>query len=377
MDTPELSHSGVNAPGDAVPAPGMFGRRRSDEDPSAHARDPRNAADGKGEARRDEDKPVKPDFYLVGTGLFVIFASLLFSDQIETTQQTFVMMLGTTITLFGVYPLPTQSGTVGWLKIVGPGALFIFLAGLAVAEIRQERHSAELARAAAAQNEARLLVLQVSQSPGLNQQVLPDSSMVRVLNVDSFDDEALVGVLAQMRSTLEQALGNTVPARVDTIQRITFKRMIRTLNFPDPDSAEALYDSALRDPRGVDAAWAQLVKWQGELLGDDEFEERVKALPFAFIAIEKNNAVHVEPVVPGHLIAVGGGVYAVPVIANPKLTVIGNSLEEAIVLQRTSPPRALLAAGDAEGQNVVERLFAATRGERNAKPEKRPAVASR
>ena len=338
------------APPDRVPATKVYEGPPSDTRPAQT----RNAGgdDGPGSPRGGgaADPPpqrAEPNYALIAIGLLVLTASLAFAPGIEAMQQMLVTMLGMTITLFGLYPLPAQVGTVGWLKIAGPGALFIFLAAFAAKEIKDQQRArrAEIAR---------LLVLQVSQSPGLNQEVLPDGSRVRVLNVHSFDDQALVGVMAEMRTTIEQALGNTVPARVDSIHRITFRRMVRTLNFVRPDSAEALYDAAMRDPRGVDERWAALVKAEGALLGENSFGRRVNSLPYAFVAIEKDNLVRVEPVVPGHQVAVGGGVYTVPVIANPRLKDIGNSLEEAIVLQRTGPTD---AQGRRDRENLAQRLL--------------------
>jgi hypothetical protein len=165
-----------------------------------------------------------------------------------------------------------------------------------------------------------------------NSRVAGDT-IVRPLDVDSFDDERIGNVVDQLRAIV-QASGAIAPDKsVQEVRRL-LAAVVPLLRLGEPHQSKALaaMDQYLRGEAAANLAWKKAIaEAAADAAEPAEVVNRVKKMPFAIVILLKDGDKKLEVLYERRQLAVGDRSYDVPVIANPAKRYVPY-LEEAVVL---------------------------------------------
>ena len=289
----------------------------------------------------------EPNYWLLGSGIAMIalfFGLYLFLPREASAPlrdyQHIPIVLGLTLSLYGLFPAQKLKAEFGTLSAVGPAALGVFLLLYFGQRLNSAYAREDAARNREEQLRKQLIVLQASPTGIIDRYAVDDSVTIALLNVDSFKKTGVREVLDEIERVLRQGFGLS-SASVTLHQRHAYTSVANGLQL-DPARAAAVYDTFLVDKARADALWSQLVAETSASFArkreGDEAADRISATPFAMVAIyrrapgQRETRTEIRTLLPGDRISVAGRTYSIPVFANPKMRVV-KGISEAIVLE--------------------------------------------
>jgi len=267
---------------------------------------------------------VRPNFLLIALGIVFatvpVAAFVAFETILPPPLQALLISGAMVLILYGLYPVPAMQGTFGKLSVAGPAAIgiFVFLFVWNSLAITSDR---------------RYLVLRNVTDSQLNTRLLPNGASVTLLDVDSLSDDKLVSVLDAVKEAIRRGHPSNAN-EIDQQLEALYRELIQFLTFASKQSsAMELFQRYRAGDSKVDDDWEALVKQVAmQQSNPQNYLKRIKREPFALVTIEQRGKSHLELVLPGKPMVIGGQSYSVPIIANPALTV-SRGIEEAIVIQ--------------------------------------------
>lgn len=267
--------------------------------------------------------PLPPSRLLLGVGMVVLVATIggfVWQPSgvvlgANPALGALLFALGFALVLFGAFPDPkTARGKTLGFRLAGPVAIAI----LTFLLLRQQLVPGMRG----------YVVLQNASSAQLRNATLSGVGTVSLLDVDSFSDDKLKGVLDQLNRTLGRPSLEVLISRVD--------EHLVALGFGERERQSAA-DLVRLHAQGahatmIDRAWATLVDSAAIWTQDELLKDRIKKQPFAVIEIADSAGTRREIVTAGEALVVGGRRFSVPIIANPAMKST-RGIEEAIVLQ--------------------------------------------
>ncbi len=297
---------------------------------------------------------ITPDRWVACVGIMVFFSAIALELQfplISPESVSLGLASGVGVFLWGIYPSAgAASGSYGWIRLVGPAAIAVFLYTSVADGLRMTP-----------QRSLRTLFSSNATIPGspyFLELDIGSGNTLRVFDIESLDDKAIVGDVAELRSILENLRLLRVPQiEVDktardfisaTLQRVGIigeyhdeaMNLVAEVLKGRPDNGapgcDANDEGEPANESGdwakcLDSEWKKLIEQARDNLNDCMLAKRLDRFPFVIATIASADSQKVKILFGGDN-AVAGQNLRVLVVANPHRKSV-RGLMEAIVVE--------------------------------------------